>query len=336
LKSTAALARELRLDFSPSPVASIDDSALRALATHIAKREEFSAHRRSTWDDRRFWNSEQDPVARSQYLTVGNAINFRFWTLEGDDIQSASGWRGGDRLSGSMYLWRSLRICADTGAFPILDASFLAQLSRNDFEAIFTDDRGHNPLSIALDERMANLRDLGARLRSHWGGQFHNVLLSANGSLAEFVRLSGAFRAFDDPCLKLPMVNAILHLGSGVAVFDAEPLPGIDYHLLKQMLRHGIIRPVQTVRRKIEERQLLDSRDAQELRRAALIAFVRLSELTGLSGEILDNKWWWNRAQCRNKTPACANPATAAECPFYGPCEMHTELAIPLENTRYY
>jgi hypothetical protein len=317
-------------------VATIDDAALRALAAHIANREDFSAHRRSTWDDRRFWNSEQDPVRRSQYLTVGNAINFRFWTLEGDDIQSASGWRGGERFSGSMYLWRSLRLCLDSGAFPILDASFLAQLTRGEFEAIFTDDNGDNPLRIALEERVANLRDLGAHLRSQWGGQFYNVLLSAKGSLAEFVRLSRAFRAFDDPCLKLTMVNGILHLGSGIAVFDAEPLPGIDYHLLKQMLRHGIVRPVESVLSKIRQRALLEKSEAQELRRTALVAFVKLSELTGISGEILDNRWWWNRTQCRNKDPACANPATADACPFYGPCEMRTELAIPLENTRYY
>src|SRR5262249_46360291 len=152
----------------------------------------------------------------------------------------------------------------------------------------------------------------------------------------KFVRLSAQFRAFDDPVFKLTMVNAILHSGSGVACFDADPLPGIDYHLLKQLLRQGVIRPYGRLEQKLRRREILTSAEGLELRRVALCAFVRLSGLSGVSGELLDNKYWWNRSKCKDADPVCFLPESAPECPFYGPCERLIGLSFPVEETRYY
>src|SRR5262249_30351199 len=153
---------------------------------------------------------------------------------------AAGGHIGGQKFIGSMYLWRSLRQCLDTGVYPVLSAKFLASLTVEDFNGIFSDDQGQNPLSITLEDPIADLRDLGSKLDREWQGQFFNLVKSTGGSLVAFVRMSAKFRAFDDPNFKLAMVNAILHSGSGIVMFDGDPLPGIDYHLLKQLLRHGV------------------------------------------------------------------------------------------------
>jgi hypothetical protein len=333
---TAEIARQLGVDCSPSECVQLDESTLGSLADHLRTRSEFSKYERSKWDDPRFWNVDDTRERRSQYFTIGNAINFRFWTLLAGRTQAASGWIGEEKFVGSMYLWRSLRRCLDKGSYPVLSAKFLASLTIEEFNGIFSDDRGQNPLAIAAEDRIANLRDLGSKLNQNWQGQFFNLVKRTGGSLVAFVNMSTLFRAFDDPHFKLVMVNAILHSGSGIVDFDGEPLPGIDYHLLKQLLRHGILRPRVKLARQIETRQILSPKDGQELRRVALSAFVKLSELTGMSGELLDNKWWWNRLKCRDRDPVCLDPATATQCPFFGPCEQRTELQFPIEETRYY
>jgi len=334
--STPELAQELRIDRSPSTLVEIDSGALEAIVDHIRRSEDFYAYKRYRWDDPKFWYPEGTPAERSQYFAVGNSINFRFWQLVGDEVVPAGGLLDGQRLTGAMYMWRCLRRCLDDRRLPIFQASFIADLTEEQFDEIFADDTGVNPLAVAKEERLANLRDLGLKLDRDWGGEFYNLVEATTGSLVEFVRLSGRFRAFDDPLLKLIMVNTILHQGSGVTEFDADPLPGIDYHLLKQLLRQGVLVPARSIAEKLEQQQLLSIDEGYELRRVALNAFIDISAETGLSGEILDNKWWWNRLKCRTDGPVCLNPQTAHECPFFGPCAQRTELGMPLEKTRYY
>ena len=186
------------------------------------------------------------------------------------------------------------------------------------------------------DERIANLQDLGRRLAEDGDGRFLNVAEASGGSLVEFSRLSARFRAFDDPIYKLTMLNAILHSGSGVYRFDDEPLPAIDYHLLRHALRQGMLVPNPTLERKLKQGHLLEPAEAAELRRVALVAFIDLSVRTGLSGDILDNKFWLNRVNCTDDDPVCTDPETASLCPFFGACMQAVEFGRPLEFTRYY
>jgi hypothetical protein len=306
------------------------------MARHIAMRPEFGNSARTTWDDPLFWNAADSAQNRSQLFAIGNSINFRFWSLDGDRMVPATGTIDGRDYRGAMYMWRSLRRSLDQSDLPVLDASFLADLSRNDFDEIFTDDRGINPLSIALEDRLSNIRDLGARLISDWGGSFLNLACASRGSLVEFARLSRSFRAFDDPLFKLTMVNAIMHGGSSVYEFRDDALPAIDYHLLRHAVRQGILRPRSPVASKLMRSALLEAQEAYELRRVALMAFVELSDLSGISGQILDNKYWMNRINCTDMDPVCLQDATAQQCPFLDACARATEFALPLELTRYY
>jgi len=162
------------------------------------------------------------------------------------------------------------------------------------------------------------------------------VVVAAGGSLVRFCELSREFRAFDDPLCKLTMLNVILHTGSGLTQFDRDPLPAIDYHLVKQMLRHGVVVPVAPLREKLVRRRYLTHGEASELRRPTLMAFLRIADATHVPGHILDNKWWGNRNKCLTEGPVCTAPSTASECPFLAVCGRLTDLGMPLERTRYY
>jgi Potential Queuosine, Q, salvage protein family len=334
-RSTAGLAKALGLNEGPSSAGQVDLSQVERIAAQVnaQERTEFEPAR---WDDDQFWNVDDRPVLRSQFFAIGNSINFRFWTLEDGRMLPAAGTLFGESYQGAMYMWRALRLALDATGGDLLKADFLQTLSDADFDRIFTDDTGHNPLAVARDDRIANLRDLGEKLSNRWDGRFFNLVESTNRSLVEFAQLSRHFRAFDDPMRKLTMLNAILHSGSRVYEFADEPLPAIDYHLLKQVLRQGLVRPNPWLARQLANSELLSTEDAAELRRLALVALVAIAERTGLSGEVLDNKLWLNRVNCIDPDPVCLDPALAHRCPFFGACLQFVEFERPLELTRYY
>jgi hypothetical protein len=79
----------------------------------------------------------------------------------------------------------------------------------------------------------------------------------------------------------------------------------------------------------------LATEEAFELRRVALQAFVSLAEVSGQSGEVIDNNYWLNRVNCTDE-PVCLDSARATMCPFLEVCEQLTTYRLPLELTRYY
>jgi hypothetical protein len=333
---TSEVARALGIDRSASALVTVDRSQLNCMAQHLASRPDFLEFVPATWDDPLFWNPTYSAADRSQFFAIGNAINFRFWRIVGGRVTPATGTIDGANYRGAMYMWRSLRRSLDRTDLPVLDADFLAQLSDDEFNTIFADDDNVNPLAVARRERIANLRDLGQRLITDWDGSFYRLVQSSEGSLVEFARLARSLRAFDDPLYKLTMVNAIMHSGSGVHTFDDDALPAIDYHLLRHVLRQGILRPHPTITEKLVRSLPLDSHEAHELRRTALSALVELSELTGISGEVIDNKYWLNRVNCTDDDPVCLDAVQRERCPFLDACARATAFALPLEMTRYY
>lgn len=334
--STLELARALNIDFSESALVSLNIDIIDELSQLINSRGDFTIFHRAKWDNTRTWNISDTADKQSQYFAIGNSINFRFWASSQQEIIHLKGQRQGEEFQGSTYMWRCLHLCLETKQYPVLDASFLANITDDQFDNIFSSDNGVNPLCTGKEDRLNNLRNLGSKLLSTWDGSFYNVIKSAGDSLLKFCRLSHEFIAFDDPIYKLTMVNAILHLGRGIAKFNDQPLPGIDYQLLKQLLRIGILLPNNCLSAKIINRDMINTKEAYELRRMTLKAFVIIAEKTGISGEILDNKFWWNRLKCQDDKPVCTNPQTAAECPFYNMCSQKLEFTIPLEITRYY
>lgn len=330
LRDMEAAASEARPDRAAGMIC---HAQVKAIATTVAERFGSTAPVPASWDDPIFWNVESDRPTRCQFLAVGNAINFRFWELHNHEVTSAVGTIEGELFRGSLYMWRRLRTRVLTGAFS-LDPHFLAELTAETFQATFEDDAGHFPLRPAVADRVENLRDLGARLLDDWRGQFVEVVDAAGGSLDCFARLSCGFRAYDDPVQKLTMVNAIMLTGSGLATFDREPLPGVDYHLIKQAVRQGLVEPTNQVARKLATGELLDEGESLPLRRAVLDSLVEVGEIAGVSTAVLDNLYWMNRRICSDHNPACQSGA--ATCPFESVCKQRTAFGLPMELTRYY
>jgi Potential Queuosine, Q, salvage protein family len=331
----AALARELEIDLGKSSLVGVDSSALGSLAAALRDDASFTGVQRFGWDDETYWLVDAPPSDRAQYLAVGNSINFRFWRLHDGAVLAATGARDGSLLQGSMFMWRSLRQCVSDGAIPVLDARFLSRVTADELDQIFRDDSGTNPIP-AIAERVANLRNLGDQLADAWGGEFLHLLEASEGRLAQFARYSSRLRAYDDPICKLTMVNAIMQQGSGLVEFDHDPLPGIDYELVRQLLRMSILRPDRQLGDKLRSRALLDPGESAELRRTALAALLQISERSGVPCDVLDNKLWMNRMKCTDAEPVCRQAGRAHECPFVGTCAQITELGMPLEVTRYY
>jgi hypothetical protein len=334
--NTSEVARTLGIDRSASALVAIDRSQLNRMAQHLGSRPDFLEFVPATWDDPLFWNPAYSVADRSQFFAIGNAINFRFWRIVDGRVTPATGTIEGTNYRGAMYMWRSLRRSLDRMDLPILDPGFLAQLSDDEFDTIFADDDNINPLAVARNERIANLHDLGRRLITDWDGSFYRLVEASEGSLVEFARLARSLRAFDDSLYKLTMVNAIMHSGSGVYVFDDEALPAIDYHLLRHALRQGLLQPNPQIAEKLLRSAILESHEAYELRRVTLSVLVELSDLAGIGGEVIDNKYWLNRVNCTDDRPVCMDPMQAEHCPFLGACARATAFALPLELTRYY
>lgn len=333
--SSAELVDALGIDRSSSDLVVVDREQVDRMASHLRDRVNAAGFKPTRWDDPLFWNVQADDERRSQYFAVGSALNFRFWDLRDGHLMPAGGTLDGKRYGGAMYMWRCLRRADQRQQLDLLDCRTLANLSDREFDAVFTDDFGNNPLTVAREDRLANLRDLGERLQSEWDGLFFNVVRASGGSLAAFARLSNSFRAFDDPVYKLTMVNAILHSGSEICRFRDEPLPAIDYHLLRHALRQGLIRPSSALAEKLTQMNVLTHDEARELRRVALLAYVDLATKAKVSGELLDNAYWRNRVNCTD-VPVCVDPQTADRCPFLAACERLVGYALPLEFTRYY
>lgn len=331
-----ALACQLGINLASSSLVEIDPPAVRRLAATLRDDPGLKDGRRFGWEDDTYWLVDAAPAARSQYLAIGNSINFRFWRLEDSRLQFSAGQRGGRLLQGSMYMWRSLRQCVADGAMPILSARFLSRITVDEFCEIFEDDSGNNPIESAIEDRVINLRDLGRRLTDEWGGQFVNLIQASHRELSLFARYSSRFRAYDDPICKLIMVNAIMQSGSGLVEFDQHPLPGIDYELVRQLLRIGVLRPCSDIALKLRSGTLLDDKESAELRRTALLALIRISDMTDFPCDLLDNKLWLNRINCTDTMPVCRQPGREHECPFLDPCAQITEFGMPLEITRYY
>jgi hypothetical protein len=307
----------------------VDDAQVKLIAESLYEQSRMGSIASAHWDDPIFWNVEDEAQDRCQFLALGNTMNFRFWERIGKDVVPCTGVIDGEEFRGSMYLWRRLRLATQRGELS-LDAEDLASLSYEQFVRAFADDEGNSPLRPGLDERIANVCDFGSKLSQQWGGQFINVIDAANESFDQFVEYCSSFRAFDDPVRKLTMVNAIMLLGSGLAKFDKDPLPGIDYHLVKQALRQGLVVPGGRIRERLMTQGFLNPSESLELRMAVLDALVAAAESSNISAVTLDNIYWLNRRVCADDQPLCSR------CPFEASCPKRIEFGIPLEATRFY
>jgi hypothetical protein len=322
----------MRLDFGKS--VHVNRTKLEQLIHFVKGKGNFSKYKPYDWSDYNYWiPNEEGEEAVSQFFAVGNAVNFRYWDIVNNEFTYCAGQRDNLQASGSKYMWRCLKSTYDSDP-SLFEAKTLSSLEIGHIKKIFEDDHGDSPMPH-LEERLRNWHDLGFKLYEYWDGQFYN-LVKESPSLYKFVQLSRQFRAFDDPLCKLTMVNTFFHKGRGIGFLGEGALPGIDYQLMKEVLRMGIIVPVEEVAEKIERGMLLEKGEARELRNACMRVFLEIMEKTKVSGEILDNTWWFNSKVCTDQAPVCQDPVHAEKCVFLNVCDKNIRYKIPLEQTRYY
>ena len=112
-----------------------------------------------------------------------------------------------------------------------------------------------------------------------------------------------------------------------------DPIPPIvDYHVQRSCLRTGIVRiDDPALRRRLEERRLVDDADEGAVRRAAYRAMLDLVRASGREMEVVDGFFFGNRSRCPEMTePDCQ------VCPLDDVCARHKELFQPVRHTTFY
>jgi hypothetical protein len=127
-----------------------------------------------------------------------------------------------------------------------------------------------------------------------------------------------------------------MHEQRGIYKFSESILPGMDYQILKQLLRQGILVPTKKVSKKISNYEILTNDEAMDLCKSGLLSLIQIMDVTKIEGHVIDNLIWNNRKKCEDENPVCQIPGRETECPFLDFCEKKTNFLIPLERTRHY
>ncbi len=302
---------------------------------HFLRRKSELIHREPfNWIDDNYWLNPNEGLERnSQYFAIGNSINFRFWEYIPPNMVYVKGVKGGIGCQGSRYMWRCLKVCIDKNEYPILDASFLSSITFDDFCEIFKTDYNEEIITD-LNERFVNWRDLGKKLIEKYKGKFYELIIKSKNSIENFIKLSSEFRAFDDPLFKITMVNAILHRGRRIVDFKQGIFPGIDYHLVTQAIRLGLLDLNEKLENKIKNRKFLNTVESKCLRFATLKCLVKIGNDLNIGGDIVDNIFFRNGKKYCTHNMICNKEKNI--CIFEKICKKRIELFMPLEITRYY
>jgi hypothetical protein len=216
----------------------IDQDAVERLAARLAGQGVVVAPEWRVWPH---WWDDSDRAA--DYVLVLDALNFSFW--------GEPRWRvtyEGRTLDGYWALAACLRRALESGV-PLLDPEYLATFDEIAARELFA---GEAEIPL-LQERIANLREVGRGLQDA-GGSFAETVRRAGGSgealVAEVVR---RFRSFDDVatydgvpvCLykRAQILVSDLHgiyAGQGLGAFsDLDRLTAFADYKIPQVLREA-------------------------------------------------------------------------------------------------
>lgn len=275
----------------------IDEESVRARA-HMFREQSLSL----VWDGLHF----RDGTARTvQYLFVLDSVNFCFWP------EPRWRYRGHD---GYIALATALKDAVERGE-SILDAAFLARISREELQGILD---GENEIPL-LDERVKVLREAGAVLREKYAGQASKLVESAQQSAVRLVELLARdFSSFRDEASyhgrtvyfykRAQIFCADLYgafRGRSWGEFsDIDELTAFADYKVPQVLRHlGILRYSPELAATIDRREELIAGSEEEIEiRASTIWAVELLkqelEKLGRSLRSFEIDWLlWNLGQ---------------------------------------
>ncbi|TME01327.1 MAG: hypothetical protein E6I80_22720 [Chloroflexi bacterium] len=226
-----------------------------------------------TWYDNYHFYDGTERTAN--WVLALDAMNFCFWA-EKDQPRWSIDYQG-ERLNGYLAEAAALKRAVEED-FPLWDAAYLSTISEKDLAHIF---RGEQTIPL-FEERLHNLREVGAVLLQQYNGQCINAIEQAGGSAVKLaLLLAKDFPSFNDVALYRS------HL---VRFYKRAQICVADLHELPQVLRHfGVLEYLPSLAQRIDAQELLEagSEEEVELRAATIWACELLRRELARHGRIM-------------------------------------------------
>lgn len=277
----------------------LNEGALSALAERMAQ-EEFSV---PCWREPVFPKTDDEVFVN--FIGVGNAINFAFTDFETRQSFRVQ-WLGRE-WRGAYAMWACLSRARENG-LQIVNAAFLAELTLQEFNRIFS---GSFKLPLS-NERLQNLREIGAVLAARYNGTFWNLVCKARnrafGSGGIVERLITDFHSFQDISMqagavvqfhKRAQLFAMMYEGRARSsdklprLYDSDLLgPIADYDIPRVFHATGVLEYSSELEQKVKAWQPIESNGLEEMEiraqavHAQTLLLARINELR--SGDRVD------------------------------------------------
>lgn len=253
------------------------------------------------------WNNELQfvgiPEETMQYYFFLDSINFCFWAPKGEERWQ---YKIGDEWVSGYYAYSKAIKDAFVKDRRFFDAEYLSNISKQDFETVFT---GRNIL-LLLDERLAIIRENFKILKDKFDGQAINILKQAENDTDKFVELIlENFPSFRDIVEKDGVTYNFL---KRVQIFPSDlSFTGIDnlklsnlnhltvfadYKLPQILEAFGVLKYSDELNFNIVNEDLIEkgSQKEMELRASSIIAIEKMhEEIIQLGRNITTNELDW-------------------------------------------
>src|SRR3989344_2831459 len=225
-------------------------------------------------------------------VCVFNCVNFCFWATKGQEKWATKIDNEVEVIDGATGIFRALEEALKNGV-PLLDASFLKNLSREKFNEILN---GNIEIPL-LDERIKCLNEAGKVLLKNFDGSFMKVFEATNGDAVELVNIFiKFFSSFDDSTtfddikiefhkraqLNADMINYRLVKNGEKGLINLDKLTAFADYKVPQMLRKfGILEYAPELAIKIDSYEEIEpgSREEVEIRTATIWAIEQMKEV---------------------------------------------------------
>ncbi|MCX6789556.1 MAG: queuosine salvage family protein [Candidatus Gribaldobacteria bacterium] len=283
----------------------INQAAIERLA------EKIKSQPLPTWDTT--IHSAGNPQETAQYIFLLDSLNFCFWADKGQPRWTIT--HGSKQING--YFALALALKKALKRYPILDANFLAKISRQDFADIFASSNGQTiPL---FEKRLAITRQTGQVLAKKYNGQASNIVKAAKKSASKLIELLlRDFPSFRDTAVfggkKIYLLKRAQILtgdiwgalgGQGLGEFkDIDQLTCFADYKIPQILYHfGILEYSPQLLQKIKNENLITAGSSTEveIRANTIVAVEMLKKELAKLGRNLPSfqiDWiLWNMSQ---------------------------------------
>ena len=243
-------------------------------------------------------------------VCVFNCVNFCFWATKGQEKWATKIDNEVEVIDGATGIFRALEEALKNGV-PLLDASFLKNLSREKFNEILN---GNIEIPL-LDERIKCLNEAGKVLLKNFDGSFMKVFEATNGDAVELVNIFiKFFSSFDDSTtfddikiefhkraqLNADMINYRLVKNGEKGLINLDKLTAFADYKVPQMLRKfGILEYAPELAIKIDSYEEIEpgSREEVEIRTATIWAIEQMKEVlmprfSQITARQLDDHLW--------------------------------------------